>query len=153
MNGTGVLSPAERPGFGVGHLQEAIDGGLKGGEGVEHPAFQLSLCQLGEEAIDRIEPGGGGRGEMEGLARMPGQPLHDLGMLVGGVVVDNRVDQLARRHRGLANAACAVSELVTSSLRAACRREVFWYRRGPNDVTALNDGGMMEHSYLQLLQS
>ena len=38
---------------------------------------------------------------MERPTRMAGQPLTDFGMLVGGVVVDNGMDQLAGRDRAL----------------------------------------------------
>src|SRR3954471_23872620 len=41
-----------------------------------------------------------GRGEVEGPAGMPLQPRHHLGMLMGAVVVQHGVDQLAGRdHR------------------------------------------------------
>ena len=56
--------------------------------GAEHAAFQPALGELGEEALDGIEPGAGGRGEVEGEARVPGEPGLDLGVLVGGVVVE-----------------------------------------------------------------
>ena len=38
---------------------------------------------------------------MEGSARMASEPGADLGMLVGGVVVEDGVDQLAGRHGAL----------------------------------------------------
>jgi hypothetical protein len=46
-------------------------------------------------------PRTGGRREVEGPARMPGEPGADLGMFVGGAVVEDCVDQLAGRHGGL----------------------------------------------------
>lgn len=44
-----------------------------------------------EEALDLVQPGGKGRGEVEAEALMPGKPGFDLGMLVGGVVVDHQL--------------------------------------------------------------
>ena len=38
---------------------------------------------------------------MEDEARMAAQPAQDLGVFVGGVVVEDHVDHLARRHLAL----------------------------------------------------
>ena len=38
--------------------------------------------------LDGVEPGGRGRREVEGPARMTRQPGQHFGMLVGGIVVD-----------------------------------------------------------------
>ena len=37
-------------------LDEAIDCGLQFDEGVEHTVLEPSARQLGEEALDRVEP-------------------------------------------------------------------------------------------------
>ena len=63
----------------------------------EDAALEPALGQLGEEALDGVEPGGRGRREVEGEARMAAEPGADLGMLVGGVVVEDDVDDLAGR--------------------------------------------------------
>ena len=52
----------------VGFLQEAVDGGLEIDDRAEDPAFEASFGQFGEEAFDRIEPRGRGRGVMEDKA-------------------------------------------------------------------------------------
>ena len=44
---------------------EAIDGGLEIDDGMEHTAFQVPFRELGEEALDGIEPGGRDRREVE----------------------------------------------------------------------------------------
>ena len=54
-----------------------------------------------EEGFGRVEPGARGRREVEHEARMATEPAHHLGMLVGGVVVEDDVDQPAGRHRPL----------------------------------------------------
>jgi hypothetical protein len=55
-------------------------------------ATQLLRRQLGEEALDEVQPAGAGRCEVKVKARMRSKPaLHGLG-LVGGVVVEDQVD-------------------------------------------------------------
>jgi hypothetical protein len=80
---------------------EAFDSGLELDEGAEDTALEAAP-QFGEEAFNGIELGAGRRGEVEDEARMAGEPRLDLGMLVGRVVVDDDVNDLARRHLGLA---------------------------------------------------
>ena len=55
----------------------------------------------GEEALDGVEPGGRCRGEMERPARMIGEPFENLGLFVGGVVVDDGVDDFSGRNNAL----------------------------------------------------
>ena len=64
-DGIGVSGPEEGFGIVVGLPQEAVDGGLEIGDSLEHAALESTSGQLGEEALDRIEPGGRGRGEVE----------------------------------------------------------------------------------------
>ena len=52
----GVCSPDERSWFLVMLLDEAVDGGLKVNDGVEDAVFQAPSGQLGEEALDGVEP-------------------------------------------------------------------------------------------------
>jgi len=63
-------------------------------QGSEHGSFELVLCQLGEEALDGVEPGRGCRGEVEDEPGMFDEPFHDVGMLVGGIVVDDDVGRV-----------------------------------------------------------
>jgi len=62
-------------------LDEAVDRGLEIDDRVEHAVFQPSAGELGEEALDSVEPCAGCRDEVEGPARMPGQPRSPLGCL------------------------------------------------------------------------
>ena len=57
-----------------------------------------SPTNVGAFWLDGVEPGCGGRGEVEGPAGMAGRPCAHLGMSVGGIVVDDCVDRLSRRH-------------------------------------------------------
>jgi hypothetical protein len=97
----GVGGPDERLGALVVLGEIAVDGGLEVDQRVESAALQAAAGQRGEEGLDGVEPGAGGRREVEGPARMTGEPGADLGMLVGGVVVEDGVDQLAGRYRAL----------------------------------------------------
>lgn len=65
------------------------------------PPFQAALGQLGKEALDGVDPRGGGWREVKGEATMPPEPIDDLWMLVSGVVVEHDMDLFARRHLGL----------------------------------------------------
>lgn len=42
----------------IGLFDEAVDGGLELDEGMEDASFQAPSGELGEEALDGIEPGG-----------------------------------------------------------------------------------------------
>ena len=52
---------------------------------------QALTGQVAEEAFNHIEPGGGGGREMDVEAGVFLQPLLDLGMLVGGVIVTDQM--------------------------------------------------------------
>jgi len=90
-------------GFGVfvGFGHEAIDGGLEINERVEDAAFEPSAGQGGEEALDGVEPGGRCRREVEDPSGMTYEPGTDLGLLVGGVVVEDGMDDLTGGHLAL----------------------------------------------------
>src|SRR5260221_973376 len=78
----------------VGLGDEAVDGGLEVDDRAKDAALEAAPGEFGEEALDGIEPRAGGRGEVEDEARMARQPGLDLRMLMGGVVVDDDVDDL-----------------------------------------------------------
>jgi hypothetical protein len=99
-----VLGPGNGLWICVGVIEEAVDGFLKFVEGSEHAALETLLCELGEEALDGIEPGSGCWGEVEDKPRMFFEPLDDVGMLVGGIVVDDDMDHLLFGHSGLDDA-------------------------------------------------
>lgn len=56
-NFVGIGSPCEGLRFGVMFDDEAIDCSLQVDDRSEDAAFQSSLCEFGEEALDGIEPG------------------------------------------------------------------------------------------------
>ena len=54
----GIGGPDERFGLPVGFGDEAVDGGLQLDDRGEHAAFQPAVGELGEEALDGIQPRG-----------------------------------------------------------------------------------------------
>ena len=94
----GIGGPDEGFGVGVCVGDEAVDGNLQFVEGPEDAALETLTRELGEEALDGIEPGRRGRCEVEGPALMSGEPLAHLGMFVGRVIVDDSVDRLSLWH-------------------------------------------------------
>jgi hypothetical protein len=76
-------------------IEVTVDGGLKVDDGAEDAAPQAPSGQGREEIFDGVEPGAGGRGEVEDPARMADEPGLDLGVLMGRVIVEDGVDQLA----------------------------------------------------------
>src|SRR5215203_5717449 len=103
----------------VGLLDVTIDGALKVEHRAEDAPFQSPLGEGGEEGLHRVEPGTGGRGEVEGEARMAGEPGDHLGMLVGGIVVEDDVDELAGRDVRLDDVQEADEFLVAMALHVA----------------------------------
>ena len=85
----------------------------------EHAPLEPLFGELGEEALDSVQPRGRSRREVEGEARVTPEPLDHLGMLVGGVVVQDYMDQLARRNLALDGVEEANELLVPMTLHAA----------------------------------
>src|SRR6202022_5090973 len=71
------------------------------GEAAGNAAVEAALGEHGEEALDGIEPGGGCRREVEDEARVTCQPFDDLRGLMGGIVVEDNMADLADRDLGL----------------------------------------------------
>ena len=115
----GIGDPLEGLRLGVVIVEEAVDGGLEVGDGSEDAALEAALGQDGEEALDGVEPGGRGRREVERPARVARQPSPNGGMLVGGVVVDDRVDRLSGRNLALDGVEEADELLMPMALHVA----------------------------------
>ena len=79
-------------------IEAGRDGTFQIGNVAEHAAPDLIFGDVAEESLDQIEPGCTGRREVQMEARMLGQPGADLGVLVGGVVVDDQMQ--IKRPRG-----------------------------------------------------
>jgi hypothetical protein len=56
-------------------------------QGSENAALETLRSELGKEAPNGVEPGSRCWGEVEDKPRMFFEPLHDVGMLMGGIVV------------------------------------------------------------------
>ena len=73
-DGVSGFGPDERLGVAVGLGDEAVDGGLKLDDRGEDAALEPLPGKFGKPAFDRVGPGTRSRGEMEGEARMAGEP-------------------------------------------------------------------------------
>src|SRR5271154_3736404 len=90
----GVFGPCERLRCLVVVGEIAIYRGLEVDNALEDAALESPLGQDGEEALDSIEPGSRCRREVEDEARMTSQPLDDLRVLMGRVIIENHVNDL-----------------------------------------------------------
>ena len=114
-----IGGPNERLWLIVVLVDEAIDDCLKVDDRVTYAPFEAPLSQLGEEALDGIESGRRCRREVEGPAGMAGEPLANLFMLVGAVIVEDDVDDLAGRDVALDHVQEAKELLVSMALHGA----------------------------------
>ena len=126
----GIGRPDEGLWLVVGLGEEAVDGGLEVDDRVKDTALQAASGELGEVAFDGIEPGGGCRGEVEGKAGMAFEPSADLFVLVGGVVVEDDMNQLSGREFGLDGIEKADEFLMTVPLHAATDNLAFQHVEG-----------------------
>src|SRR3954469_8610032 len=96
-------SAVHTKGFGSSLVswREAVDRGLEIDDRAEHAAFEAASGQLGEEALDGVEPGGRSRRVMEHKAWVPAEPGPRLGVLVRAVIVEDYVNDLAWRNFSL----------------------------------------------------
>ena len=114
-----VCGPGEGFGVVVGVGDEAVDGGLKIYHATEDTALQSLLGKFGEEPLDCIEPRARGWREVKGEARVAGEPLAHLGMLVDGVIVEDHVNELSGRHLRLNSIQKADELLVPVALHTS----------------------------------
>jgi len=66
----GAFGPHERLRIGVMAHQVVVDGVLEVGDAPEGAAPDALGCDLGEEPLDEVEPGGARRREVAGKARV-----------------------------------------------------------------------------------
>src|SRR6516165_7994520 len=88
----GISGAIRRAWVIIGFLEEAIDGHLQIANRTKGATLEALPAQLGEEAFDRVEPGGRGRGEVKDETGMAAQPGPHLGMLMSGIIVEHHVD-------------------------------------------------------------
>ena len=98
---------------------EAVDSGLKIDDAFEDAAFQPPPGEDGEEALDGVEPAGGGGGEVECPAWVTSQPLDHLGVLVGGVIIHDGVNGFFCGNLALDGVQKANELLMSVTLHAA----------------------------------
>ena len=114
-----ISSPGKGFGVFVGFGDEAIDGFLEIDERVEDAAFESPSCEFGKEALDGVEPGGGGWREVEDKPLVAIEPGADLWMLMDGVVIEDDMDGFFRRNLGVDHVQKADEFLVPVELHIA----------------------------------
>ena len=77
----GIGGPGEGLGVVVHFGEVSFAGGLEIDDALERTSLEPLSGQFGEEALDGVEPGCRGRGEVEMEPRMPFQPGANLGCL------------------------------------------------------------------------
>lgn len=115
----GVGGPFEWLWVGIGLGDEAVDSGLQIDDGMEDTALQSTPAELGEETLDGVEPGARGWREVEDETRMAIEPGANVRMLVGGIVVENDVDDLTDRNLRLDGVQKSNEFLMTMALHIA----------------------------------
>ena len=98
-----IGGPIEWLWFNVVFLDEPVDGGLEIDDGMEHTTLEPSFGEFGKKTFDGVDPGTRCGREVEGPARVAFEPFSDLGMFMGGVVVDDGVDHFSRWYVALDN--------------------------------------------------
>ena len=94
-DGVGGFGPDEGIGRFVVFGEIGLDSGIQGGDAGEYAAAEAVACDLGEEALDQIEPRRAGRREVQMEARMLCQPRFHGGSFVGAVIVDDQMQREA----------------------------------------------------------
>jgi hypothetical protein len=99
-DGVSCSSPHEGLRICVVSADEAVDFFDEVGGGIEGATTDRALGDERKEAFDLVEPRGVGGDEVNMPTRTAREPRSDLGMLVGGVVVDDEMDIQLGRHIG-----------------------------------------------------
>ena len=115
-----------------------VDGRDQRGDAGEHATAQSFGRDIAEEALDHVQPGGRGGGEMHLNPRMLGQPLLYNGMLVCGVVVGDQVQRLVLRRFPVDLAKKLEPLCVTCLLYTSIRPALAGQRKYRSDDLALS---------------
>ena len=103
-------------------LDEVVDSFDQVFDAPEAPSANRLLCDESEPTFDLIEPGGVGGSVVDVEAGPLCQPESYVGMLVGGVVVDDQMDLKACRH-SLIDALEERKKLLMTMTRLALRQD------------------------------
>ena len=114
-----ISGPSEGLRLGIVFDNEAIDGGLQIDDRDEDTALQSPLGEFCEEAFDGVEPRTRRWREVECEALVSIEPSSHIGMLVGGVVVEDHMHGFAGRHFCLDRIEEADKLLMTMALHIA----------------------------------
>jgi|SRR6516164_1121957 len=105
--------------FGVVFDGEAVMAACKSTTDTNTPTLQSPLGELCEEAFHGVQPRAGCRRKVEGEALVPIEPSAHPGMLVGSVIVEDRMDGFAGRSRRLDGVEEADELLMPMALHVA----------------------------------
>lgn len=100
-------------------VEIAIDCGLQIDDRAEDASLETTPCERREECFGGVQPRTGCRREVEDPIWMSSEPLADLFVLMGGVVIENDVDHLAGRHGALDSVEETDELLMPVSLHAS----------------------------------
>src|SRR3954462_3636459 len=120
----GRLDPAEGLRRSIMVVEKGRDGGFEVLNTAMNAAADLLIGQRGKEALDLVQPGTAGRGQMHMPARPLRQPIADQRGLVGGIVVPDQMHVEIARHAGfdlieeLAEFLCPMARLALADHRA-----------------------------------
>lgn len=87
-----ALRPSDRPGIVVVGPDVIVDGYGQSADAAERAATDSLACDVGEPALDLIEPRGTGGSEVHVIAWPLRQPFLHLRMLVRPVVIERQMD-------------------------------------------------------------
>ena len=90
--------PYEGLGFFIVHFEVFQDGGLQLVRTPMNASADLFVCQIGEPALDQVEPRCARGYEMQMETWMTQKPTLDRGRLMSGVVVQDQMHVERRRH-------------------------------------------------------
>src|SRR5271168_1699328 len=94
----GFGGPDERLGMFIMTVDVLVDSCDEFLNATESSAAQPIFRQVAEEAFHHVQPGAACGSEVHAEAGMASKPTLDLGMLMGGVIVDDHVDLFAGRN-------------------------------------------------------
>ena len=100
-------------------FEEVVDRGLQVGDGAKDAALDRALGMVRKKPSTALSQEADALGEMERPSRMAFEPSANIGMLMGGVVVDDGVDRLSNGNLLLEDIEEATELLMAMALHVA----------------------------------
>lgn len=128
-DGLGCGGPDEGFGHSIGCGDVAGDCRFEIIDRAKDAPLEAVPREFGEEPFDGVQPGARRGREVEGLPRVIGEPRHDVGVLVSGVIVEDGMDHLSGGHGSLDGSDEADELLMAVSGHAAAYDLAFQHAR------------------------